>query len=215
MNKRYLKYFGKNVTRTIYVIGSGLCCFGIFCILFSNPFIGMICAVIGVSIFFLTSHKQVSDKMIDELVEKSVSEYKSDHLCDLQAGKTTLDGDKFSLFSGFIRDNGEVRFKRGRDEKLRTSRYFVTAVYVEKKSFAIHTTVYDMISGDKTSEFACSINATDIEFSRESLDFPQRLHKCTLKTLHGDEEKTLLFYLPADALADKLIERIEDINADA
>ncbi len=211
MNKRYLKYFGKNLTRIIYVIGSGLCCFGVFCILFSNPMIGMMCAVVGVTIFFLTSHKQVSDKMIDELVEKSLLGYKEEKLKGLAIGKTVLDEDKFSLFSGFIRDNGDVRFKRGRDEKLRTSRYFVTAVYVEKKEVAIHTTVYDMLSGETVEGIAASINATSTEFSKESLDFPQRLHKCVLKTVHGEDESTLLFYLPADALADKLIEKINNI----
>lgn len=213
MNKRYLKYFGRNITRAVYVVGSALCCIGLFCILFSHRGFGMMACIVGVTLFFLTSHRQVSDKMIDELVQNAEEGYKNEKIKGKVIGKAVTDEEKFTVFSGFIRDDGSVRFKKGRDLKLRTSRYFVTAVHAEKKQCTVFTTVYDMLSGEQTDGTATSLNAEAIGFSKERIEFPQKLYKCILKTRRGENEEELTFYLPADALADKLTERIDEMSS--
>lgn len=211
MKNRYAKYFGKNISRTVYVIGSGLSCVGLFCILFSHRGFGLLSCVVGVTLFFLTSHLQISDKTIDELLEKAITNYKKEKIEGVVVGKTELAPERFYEFNGFIRDNGEVRFKRGRDEKIRTSRYFVTAISAEKKDFCVFTTVYDMLAETEESRMCCSLGAEEISFDKEIIEFPQKLRKCSLKLKKENSCEEMTFYLPADALADKLIDKIEDI----
>ena len=211
MNKRLARYFGKNITRVIYVISCALLGYGCFNIVVGNSYWGLIFCMIGLIPFFLTSHIQVSDKSVDELIETRIEKFKEERLKDIVVGKTEIANDKFSTFSGFIRDGGDVRFKRGRDEKIRTSRYFVTAVAVDKKEFTVVTSVYDMLSDERTDKFVSSIDTEIKAFSKESMDFPQRLHKCNLVAVIDGSNSEFEFYLPADALADKLIESIADI----
>ena len=167
--------------------------------------------MIGLIPFFLTSHIQVSDKAIDELIETRIEKFKEERLKDIVVGKTEITSDKFSAFSGFIRDGGDVRFKRGRDEKIRTSRYFITAVAVDKKEFTVVASVYDMLSDERTDKLISSIDTEIKAFSKESIDFPQKLHKCKSIAVIDGSDTELEFYLPADALADKLIVKIDGI----
>ncbi len=211
MNKRYARYFGKNITRVIYVISCGLLGYGCFSIVVGNSYWGMIFCMLGIIPFFLTSHIQVSDKAVDELIETRALQFKSERLKNLVIGKTEVDEEKFSTFSGFIRDGGDVRFKRGRDEKIRTSRYFITAVMVDKKEFAVLTSVYDMLSDERTDKLISSLDTEIKAFSKESVNFPQKLHKCKLVSVIDGSDTEFEFYLPADALADKLIEKIGGI----
>lgn len=211
MNKRYARYFGKNIVRIIYAVSCGLLGYGCFNIVVGNSYWGLIYCMLGLIPFFLTSHIQVSDKSVDELIETKVEQFKSERLQNVVIGKDEIPKEKFSVFSGFIRDGGDVRFKRGRDEKIRTSRYFITAVAVNKKDFSVLTSVYDMLSGERTDKLISSIDTEIKAFSKESVDFPQRLHKCNLTAVIDGSDSEFEFYLPADALADKLIESIADI----
>lgn len=211
MNKKYARYFGKNIVRIIYVVSCGLLGYGCFNIVVGNSYWGMIFCMLGVIPFFLTSHIQVSDKAVDELIETRTLQFKAERLKDVTVGKINIDEEKFSTFSGFIRDGGDVRFKRGRDEKIRTSRYFVTSVSVDKKEFTVLTSVYDMLSDVKTDKFISSLDTEIKSFSKESIDFPQKLHKCKLIAVIDGSDSEFEFYLPSDALADKLIESIADI----
>lgn len=211
MNKRYARYFGKNIVRIIYAVSCGLLGYGCFNIVVGNSYWGLIYCMLGLIPFFLTSHIQVSDKSVDELIETKAEQFKSERLQNVVIGKDEIPKEKFSVFSGFIRDGGDVRFKRGRDEKIRTSRYFITAVAVDKKDFSVLTSVYDMLSDERTDKSISSIDTEIKAFSKESVDFPQRLHKCNLAAVIDGSDSEFEFYLPADALADKLIESIADI----
>lgn len=211
MNKRFSRYFGKNITRIIYTTSCALLIYGCFNIVVGNSYWGMIFCILGIIPFFVTYSMQVSDASIDELVDRSVERFKEERLKDVIVGKTAIGEDKFSTFSGFIRDGGDVRFKRGRDEKIRTSRYFVTSVSVDKKEFTVLTSVYDMLSDAKTDKFISSIDTEIKEFSKENIEFPQKLLKCKLVAVIEGSDTEIEFYLPSDALADKLIEKINDI----
>ena len=211
MNKKYSRYFGKNIARIIYTVSCGLLGYGCFNIVVGNSYWGMIYCLLGIIPFFVTYSMQVSDKTIDELIETRIEKFKEERLKDIVVGKTEIANDKFSTFSGFIRDGGDVRFKRGRDEKIRTSRYFITAVSVDKKEFTVITSVYDMLSDERTDKLISSIDTEIKAFSKESIDFPQKLNKCKLIAVIDGSDTELEFYLPADALADKLIEKINGI----
>ena len=210
MDKKYEKYFGRNVARIIYLIGVALCFLGVFNLLLGNPFYGAIFATIGVIVFFLTSHKQASDKDIDALLSKAQEEYHKAKIEGQVFEKTELDPSQFSIFGGFIRDSGEVRFKAGRDQKIRTSRFFVTALSVEKNDCKIFTTIYDIISGEAVFDESLFTKGADkVEFSKEKLEFPRGIYRCTVKTEKNGESDEFSFYLPDDALADKLTKKIK------
>ncbi len=210
MNKKFAKYFGKNVSRTVYLIGLVIIGFGLVQIFLGNPYYGGMFCTLGAILFLLTSHKQVSDKNIDELVKKYENEYVDKVIDNKVFGKETLKGSDFSVFSGYIRDNGDVRFKAGKDTKIRTSRFFVTAVSAEKKDCKIFTTVYDILS-DKTPVDRCIITkgADEIKFVKEKIEFPIGNYQCKVKITKGEETEELMFYIPDDALADKLLSRIK------
>jgi hypothetical protein len=210
VDKKYEKYFGKNIIRIIYVIGVALCFLGVFNLLLANPFFGAIFVTIGVITFFFTSHKQASDKDIDALLSKTQEEYRKAKIEGQVFEKEELNPSQFSVFGGFIRDSGEVRFKAGRDQKIRTSRFFVTALSVEKNDCKIFTTIYDIISGESVfDECLFTKGADKVEFSKEKIEFPRGIYKCTVKTERNGETNALSFYLPDDALADKLTEKIK------
>ncbi len=210
MDKKYEKYFGKNVIRIIYVIGVALCFLGVFNLILGNPFFGAIFVTIGVVTFFLTSHKQASDKDIDALLSKAQEEYCKAKIEGQFFGKEELNPSQFSVFGGFIRDSGEVRFKAGRDQKIRTSRFFVTALSAEKNDCKIFTTVYDIISGETISDERFFTKGADkVEFSKEKLEFPRGIYKCIVKTERNGETEEFSFHLPDDALADKLTDKIK------
>jgi hypothetical protein len=210
MDKKFEKYFGKNIIRIIYVIGVALCFLGVFNLILGNPFFGAIFVTVGVITFFLTSHKQASDKDIDALLSKAQEVYCKNKIEGQVFEKATLDPSQFSVFGGFIRDSGDVRFKAGRDQKIRTSRFFVTALSTEKNDCKIFTTVYDIISGETVfDERLFTKGADKVEFSKEKIEFPRGIYKCTVKTERNGETNELSFYLPDDALADKLTEKIK------
>ena len=68
-----------------------------------------------------------------------------------------------------------------------------------------------MLSDAKTDKLISSIDTEIKAFSKESIDFPQKLHKCKLIAVIDGSDSEFEFYLPADALADKLIEKIGGI----
>lgn len=204
-SKFYGKYFGRNIARIFYLISVGFLGFGAPHVVFGNPFIGMFFCTIGVVIFFLTSHKNVSDKHIDELVSKYQESYIINKIDGKSHGKEILNGKDFSVFSGFIRDSGEVRFKSGSDQKIRTSRFYITAISAKKNDFKVYTTVYDILSQTEPLDKSFFIKTEDItEFLKEEVQFPRGNYKCTLKTA----EQEFVFYIPNDALADKLISKL-------
>lgn len=98
MEKKYIKYFGRNVARIIYCIGAGLSCAGVFCLLFSHKGLGFLAVLIGVPLFFITSAIQASDKDIDRLVSDAESGYKDEKIKGKVIGKKVLNPDDFSIF---------------------------------------------------------------------------------------------------------------------
>ena len=205
----YEKYFGRNLARIFYLIGVGFLGFGVFQVIMGNSYGGVIFCAIGVVIFFLTSHKQVSDKHIDELVQRYEENYIHENIDGKVFGKETLDGRDFSVFSGFIRDSGEVRFKAGSDQKIRTSRFYVTAISSKNNDFKVITTIYDILSGEEPiSKSFFSKGEEAIEFSKTVIEFPRGNYQCVIKKTVDDTSEEFIFYMPDDALADKLTEKL-------
>lgn len=210
MNKRFDRYFGKNIGRKIYVISIGLVAFGL---IFGAVYwwgYGIPVAIIGVVGFLVSSGIQVSDKDIDEHIANSVEQYRKNIDARI-IGKETLDVRNFSFFHGFIRDDADTRFVAGRDGSVRTSKYYITAMSVEKNDCKIFTSVFDLLKNETVSELVISIKgAVKTVLSTESTDFPRGNRKCTLITEKNGETEEFIFYLPNDALADKLLEKINN-----
>ena len=204
----YAKYFGKNTARIFYCIGVGLALFGVVNCIVGNAFWGFFACVIGVALFFITSHKQVSDKHIDDLVAETVTAYKEEKIKGVSFFREEVDPDKFSLFYGFIRDNGEVRFKAGRDGKIRTSRFYVTAISAERDDCKVFTSVYDILSGEVKDAKLCTKNASDVRFEKQEIEFPRGNYFCNITQSINERAEEINFYIPADALADKLTSMI-------
>ncbi|MBQ8895612.1 MAG: hypothetical protein IJY88_02330 [Clostridia bacterium] len=209
----YENYFGRNIARIIYVISWSLLVYGAFNIVVGNSYWGAIYCTIGILPFFLTYHKQVSDKSIDELVNKSVEDYLKNNIKGKMIGKRELNPADFSVFSGFIRENSDVRFKSCRDGKLRTSQYYVTAISVNRTECIISTTIYNMLSEDSPVEKFFHVNVSDIiGFNEKESEFPKGNFECNLLASKDGENQQYVFYLPAgDYLVGRIIEQIKSL----
>ncbi|MBR4278630.1 MAG: hypothetical protein IKT34_00500 [Clostridia bacterium] len=209
MKKKLDKYFGNNVGRKVYIASLAVIAVGFAVGALYWWGYGLPIAAVGVLGFFISSGIQVSDKDIDEQVSASVSEYNS-RLDGMTFNKNTLDARDFSYFYGFIREDNETRFNSGTDGRLRTSKYFVTAISENGKALTIFTTVYDLMTGKTVHDGAITTSgAIKTDFSFVETDFPKGNKKCTLDVYSSrDEKSTLLFFVPNDALADKFIAKL-------
>lgn len=209
MDKRFEKYFGNNIMRTVYLAGVALIAIGLAVAIFYWAGYGTPIAMVGVALFFISSAKQVSDKQVDEYVQKTADEYAKEKIDGRTVGKQTLDARNFSVFRGYVRETKNARFKAGRDSKIRTSNFFVTAMSIEKNDYKIFTTVYDMLSDEKpTDKMICTKGADSVELKSEKIELPRGIVKYELTVVRGEESESFVFYLPDDALADKLIAKI-------
>lgn len=206
----YEKYFGKNIARIVYLISCGLLIYGCFNVLVGNSYWGAIYCVIGVVPFFFVYHKQVSDKHMDELVDKTKEEYLDKNIKGKTINKQELNPSKFSTFNGFIRDAGNVRFKMCRDGKMRTSKYYVTALSINRDECIVSMSTYDLIKEEtRHSEIVIVTPENKVNFAKKEIEFPKGNFECTLTYLLNSEEKEIKFYLPTgDYLAEQLMEKI-------
>ncbi len=208
MKSRFTRYFGFNVARKIYLACLALIAIGmaigyLYWWYYASPFV-----VIGVIGFFICYGIQVSDKDVDEHIQKTVEDFKKS-IDGRPIGKGVTDVRNFSVFQGFLREDGETRFKSGADGKLRTSKYYVTAVNAEGKDISVFTAHYDLFSEEAPNDaFITTKGADSIEFSKEIIEFPGNSRKCTLKVMRNGVEDELTFFLPNDAFADKLISKL-------
>lgn len=209
MSKKFERYFGKNLARKFYVAALALVVIGIIIAFVYWAGYGIPIAAVGVVIFFIASVFQVSDRDIDGHVNETFESY--GRKIDGRAfGKGTLDARNFSMFKGFICEGEKNRFKSGGDGKLRTSKFYITAISAEKGDVKIFSTVYDILSDETpVDRWIYTKGADGIEFSKEPTEFPKGNFKCLLKVTKNGESEELEFYLPDDALADKLIDKIK------
>ncbi len=206
MKKRFDRYFGNNIGRKFYVaslvaIAVGFIVGYSFWWGYGMPLIGL--GVIG---FLVSSGIQVTDKDVDERIMNTIEEFKS-RIDGRVIGKETLDSRDFSYFYGFIREDSQTRFIAGRDGKVRTSKYFITAISAKPKNAKIFSITYDLLSEETPNESFISTNgAYSIELTSENIEFPAGNKKCRLYVAMNEEKgETLEFFVPNDALADKLL----------
>lgn len=209
---KYERYFGKNIARIVYLVSCGLLLYGGFNIVVGNSYWGAIYCVIGLLPFFIFSQMQVSNKQIDEVVEASAESYLEKHIKEKVVNKRELNPADFVVFKGFIRDSGDVRFKSCRDGKMRTSKYYVTAINVTKQETAVSMTTYDLIN-----ETDCTIDPVvvksneKVSFTAKEIEFPKGNYECSLVYNQNAEQKEIKFYLPTgDYLVGQLIEKINE-----
>lgn len=210
MDTKFSKYFGNNIMRKVYVAGIALIAVGLIVAFAYWAGYGIPIAAIGVILFFISSSMQVSDRDIDQKVNSDMESYIKEKIDGRTFGKEILKGSDFSVFSGFIRESNNVRFKSGRDGRMRTSSYFVTAIYAEKGDCKVFTTVYDLLGVEAPVDLFISTTGADrIEFKRDATEFPKGNFKCDLKVERNGKTEELVFFLPDDALVDKLVEKIK------
>lgn len=206
MDKRFERYFGSNIGRKIYIASIAVIAFGLILGWAYWWGYGVPIAAIGVAGFFVSYGIQVSDKDVDEHVANTVDAYAKEKIEGKTFGKGKYKSEDFSTFFGYIRNDSKTRFVAGSDGRIRTSKYYVTAISADNNQFTVFTSVYDLLSNEPPIEdMMTTKGAENIEFSTENTDFPSGNKKCTLKA----DDKELVFYLPNDALADKLIAKIK------
>ena len=210
MDKRFERYFGNNYGRKIYIARIVIIAIG-FIVGFAYWWgVGVPIAIVGVIGFFISYGIQVSDNDIDEHVLKTVEKYAEEKIEGQLIGKEKLQAKDFSVFYGFIRDDAKTRFVSSSDGKIRTSKYYVTAISSNSKKFIAFTSVYNLLSNDESiDDMISTIGADEIEFNSEIIEFPNGNKKCTLKTVKDGEIKETVFYVPNDALADKLLSNLK------
>ncbi len=210
MEKRFARYFGSNIARKLYLLGFGMMVVGLAVAYFYWVVYGMPITVIGLVLFFASSALQISDKDMDTKVAEDVNKYVKEKIDGRTIGKETLDGRDFSVFYGYIRENGGVRFKSGSDKKLRTSSYYVTAISAKKNDCKVFMTVYDLLSPETPNDqMIFTKGADEIAFEKEAIEFPKGNFRCKLRVDRKGETEEMIFFLPDDALAERLLEKFK------
>ena len=209
MEKRFKRYFGRNIGRKVYLVSCGLIIAGFIIGYLYWMFYGFPLIVLGVILFFISSATQISDKDIDTKVAGDVSNFPQKHIEGKVIDKTTLESKDFDVFYGFVRESGDVRFKIGRDRKVRTSNYYITALSVNKKECKVVCTLNNLLS-EKQQEvrYFSTLGADKVVFEKEAIEFPKGNFKCKIKVLRGESLEEFCFYLPDDSLAERLTENI-------
>ncbi len=206
---KYERYFGRNIARMVYLVSCGLLLYGGFNIVVGNSYWGAVYCMIGILPFFLVWHVQVSDKHIDELVEASAGSYLDKHIKGKTVNKRELNPAEFAIFSGYIRDSDDVRFKSCRDGKMRTSKYYVTAIKVTKQECAVSMSTYDLIKGTNCVKEPIVVKSDEkVGFTAKEIEFPKGNYECTLTYCQNAEQKEMKFYLPT---GDYLVRQLIDV----
>lgn len=212
MNKQFNRYFGKNVLSKLYTLGIALVAIGVVVLFAYNPFFGVPIAAIGVLIFFITSAFKVSDGDIDAFVAKCAEEYGEKNIDGKTVGKKVLEAKDFSVFYGFFADSSNTRFKSGRDGRVRTSKFFITAISVSKGEAHIFSSLYDILDEGKEAKSELHIGQNDeISLKKVDLEFPHGISAIELNASGEGGSKAINFYLPDDALADQLVDKISKL----
>ncbi len=216
MKNPYEYYFGKNIPRIIFLISCCILGFGGFNYAVGNSYGASIFCMIGVVPFFFTVHLQVTNKSIDDKVEKTRKEYAKKYIQGKTAGKRELAPAEFTAFSGYFWDKSGVRFKSCNDKKLRTSKYYVTAISLTTKECFVSTTEFNLLSEEAPQErFVAFDKGEEISFQTKEAEFPKSNFLCTLSAVNNGEIKEFCFYLPkGDYLAEQLIEKISEFCKD-
>lgn len=210
MDKKFERYFGNNYGRKIYIVSIVLIAIGLAVGFAYFWGYGMPVAIVGVIGFFISYGIQVSDKDIDDHVLATVEKYKEEKIEGTLIGKEKLQAKDFSFFYGYIREDSNTRFVAGSDGKIRTSKYYVTAISADRNKFIAFTSIYNLLSNDAPiDDMVYTDSETEIEFNSEVIEFPNGNKKCTLKTTKGGESKETVFFVPNDALADKLLSNLK------
>ena len=205
MDKKIERYFGRNLISKLYVVSIVLIGAAVLIATLYRIYVGLPIALAGIVLFFVSAVFRVSDKDIDEKVDSALKNYGEECIKGKHIGKRELSGDEFVYFTGYLCDKPNVRFKSGSDGKLRTSRFFVTAVSVTRGECIVCASVYDLLGASPREDTFIYLTAeSDNSLTRTELEFPRGVVKYTA----ADGQA---FCLPDDAQADDLISKISRI----
>lgn len=204
--KNYLeRYFNTKIWNILYFSGFGVIAAGAAVAYLYWGFLGLCIVGVGVVMFLLSTSFRITEKDIDACVAETKENYGRDMINGKYAGKRELNAKDFKYFSGFIRDKANVRFKSGRDGKIRTSRYYITAICVDAGGFVAQCSIYDLFGREKREDsFIALRKGQDMNLTAEKAELPRGNVKYT--AADGS-----VFWLADDALADDLISRIRRI----
>ena len=173
MDKKFERYFGNNYGRKIYIASIVLIAIGLIVGWGYWWGYGVPIALVGVVGFFVSYGIQVTDGDIDEHVRKTVDKYGEEKIEGVMIGKEKLESKDFSYFYGFIRNDSSTRFVSSGDGKIRTSKYYVTAISSDRKKFIAFTSIYNLLSDDAPiDDMISTLGAEEIEFNSEAVEFP-------------------------------------------
>ena len=206
MRKDFQRYFGRNIISKLYIVSLVFVGAAVVLLAIRYGFIAIPLAVAGAILFFISAVYRVTDKDIDEKVASTLNNYGVELIKGRSVGKRELNENDFAYFTGYLIDKPNVRFKSGSDGKLRTSRYYVTAINVSRTEYIVSTSVYDLFESEPREDtFIRLTKDDDLALTREEVEFPRGVVKYT--TADGQ-----IFYLPSDAQADDLISQISRIK---
>lgn len=206
MKKKYFeRYFDSKIWNVLFYVSFALIAAGVPTIYFYWPLMGLGIILLGAVLFLVSSSFRVTEKDVDEKVAETKQNYGLEMINGKFIGRRELNDKDFTYFSGYICDGKGVRFKSGRDGKVRTSRYYVTAMCVEPGGFTVQCSFYDLFEKEKREDVIVALRkGEDMTLVREPSDFPRGQVKYTAPD--GS-----VFWLPDDAVADDLINRIKRI----
>lgn len=212
-DKNMNRYFGNNLATVFYVLSFAMMAIGLVGVFLGYFYFYAGClALIGVVLFFITVRMKITDKDYDEVMSRSVSQYKEKYLEDKMINRKKVEPETVDLFYGYLFDQAGLKRKLGKDGKMRSSRYYITAVRVNRTGFLISYSEYDTLTGDESHQFIYAEPENDVSLERPR-EKPALGDSRYVIHIGGEKEETVLvFHLPDDALADEKLKAIEDLK---
>ena len=204
------RYFGNNLATVFYIISGFLIAAGLIGIFFR--FYIIICAavtIVGIILFFITIRMKITDKDYDEPLNKSADSYKKEHIENYSINRKPLDPETFDLFYGYLFDQPGIKRKVGKDGKMRSSRYYVTALHADRNGFVIFYSEYDNLDGHEEHRVIHAHTGDQVSVERPSEKPVFGDFRYTISVQSAEEAASLSVHLPDDALVDEKLSLIE------
>lgn len=206
------RYFGNNLATVLYIVSIAMIVVGLLGVFFRYFILyAGILAVLGIVLFFITVRLKITDSDYDGVVNASVDSYRGKHLSDVIINRKKADPESFDLFTGYLYDRPGTLRKQGKDGKMRSSRYYITALKANRAGFIVSSSEYDTLTGDESHRLVHAEPGVSftLEHPADKLLGDRRY---VLRFADDGAEPDFVFHLPDDALADEKVKAIEELR---
>ena len=217
--KKFERYFGNNVATVLYIVSGAMIAGGLIGIFFRlyglwTLFAALI--LVGVVLFFITVRLKITDRDMDEVLSNTASKYKEEHIDRKVVDRKELNPDDYDVFSGYLFHRKGLKRKLGKDGKIRTSAYYVSAIQASRKEFGIFYSEYELLTDVKEHHFIHGKIGDRITLTRpDKNDTDSHDKPYTVRVESNGNVEELTFHTQDDALVDTKLKLIEELGSKA